>query len=212
LREVLRLYTVGGMRLDVYAIEFLWSSLMRERPSVLLECGSGISTLILAAYARKSCREWRRPVTVLSADQSRQFASETEGLLRKHSLDSYASVFEVPLNSDNTYDLTATALGGLLGQNGWDWLLIDGPFGPAGCRRQTLRDLAGFAHQNARWFLDDAFRDAELEILHRWASNSRFVVDGIVPTHSGLATGVIRRHNNSVDHTLSRNAESISPR
>jgi hypothetical protein len=203
LREILSPYTVGGMRLDSYAIQFLWDSLMRERPSVLMECGSGISTLVLATYAKKSSTEWERPVTVLSADQSREFASETESLLGRHSLDPYARVFQVPLNSRHTYDFGSTALAELLGQSGWDWLLIDGPFGPSGCRQWGLRDLAVYARPNARWFLDDAYRDAELEILRGWGRDSRVVVEGIVPTDSGLATGVIRGRDFSANSTNS---------
>jgi hypothetical protein len=210
LRQVLSPYTIGGMRLDVYAIRFLWASLMRERPSVLVEFGSGISTLILASYARKSAVEWNRPVMVLSADQSKEFAAETASLLRKHSLDSYARVFEVPLNGNNTYEFAATAFVESIEEHGWDWLLIDGPFGPAGCRQQTLRDMAPFSRHNARWFLDDAYRDAELSILERWGTDSRFTVEGIVPTHSGLATGLVQGRKNSADHKGSCKAESIS--
>ena len=53
--------------------------------------------------------------------------------------------------------------------------------------------LAPYSRAGTRWFLDDAFRDGELDILRNWARQPEFGVQGIVPIGKGLATGVIRK-------------------
>jgi hypothetical protein len=192
LRGILSGYSIGGMRLDKHAIAFLWRNLLQDRPSVLFECGSGLSTLILAAYARKCESEGKVTVRIISVDQSPTYVTETESILRTHGLGSYVQLYTVPLDFSGSYDFGAIALSEILNGKGPEWILVDGPFGPPGCRERSLTDISHLCKPGARWFLDDAFRDAEIGILRRWKSNSKIRVDGIIPTEAGLATGHIR--------------------
>lgn len=47
------------------------------------------------------------------------------------------------------------------------------------------------AVQGARWFLDDAYRDGELEVLNKWTGLTGIIVDGIYPIGKGLGTGFV---------------------
>jgi hypothetical protein len=112
-------------------------------------------------------------------------------MLGRHGLDGYVRFFVIPLNSGGGYDFDAAPIEKYMGGNGVDWILIDGPFGPPGCRLGTLVDLAKFCSPRARWFLDDAFRDAELGILQRWSTYPSITIEGILATREGLATGTL---------------------
>jgi hypothetical protein len=51
--------------------------------------------------------------------------------------------------------------------------------------------LERFARPGARWFLDDAFRDGELDCLRGCHQLPRFAVVGIWPVGKGLAAGIV---------------------
>jgi len=53
--------------------------------------------------------------------------------------------------------------------------------------------LERFARPDARWFLDDAFRDGELDCLREWNQQQRCSIAGIWPI-GGLAMGTVQ-HN-----------------
>ena len=44
---------LGLWALDEKTIEFLWATIFDKRPEVIIECGSGTSTMILATYASR---------------------------------------------------------------------------------------------------------------------------------------------------------------
>jgi len=101
----------------------------------------------------------------------------------------FVTVVHVPLR-EGPYDVGKL---GVVPPGGHvDWILIDGPSGPPGCRYWTLPALRGHCGPGARWFLDDAFRDGELAILRKWRNVSGIVVEGIYPIGKGLATGRAR--------------------
>lgn len=92
---------------------------------------------------------------------------------------------------------TIALLGGFLlrevisPQSKVDWILIDGPAGSPGCRFNTLPTLLRFCHVGTRWFIADAFRDAEMKVLHQWQNIQNIAVEGIYPIGKGLATGQV---------------------
>jgi hypothetical protein len=180
---------VDGWSLDLATIRFLWMQLWHDAPRVIVEWGSGVSTVVFAAYAALSLSRQGRRCVVLSMEQDLGFKVETEGRLKKEHLGEFVTVLHAPLR-DGPYDLVE--LGVVEPGREVDWILIDGPSGPPGCRYWTLPALLGHCGAGARWFLDDAFRDGELAILQQWSKVSGVVVDGIYPIGKGLATGRAR--------------------
>ncbi len=159
--------------------------------ATVLECSSGISTLVLAR-----CMQLNGSGKVYSLEHDRHFAAQTRAQLRRHGLQDWATVIEAPLTP---YDLD--------GQS-WPWydltqlpelpaidlLVIDGP--PQATRPQA-RFPAGpllfpRLSSGAAVFLDDAARPDEQAILQRW----RLAFPALAYTNEACEKGcaVLRKH------------------
>jgi len=191
LRELLWNDVLGTWALDRSIIELLWKRIQWDRPKTVIECGVGVSTLILAKYATLHCSESTNPCRIFSLEQGVQIKQATESRLAQHGLRDCVRIIHAPISEQGQYELDANKLYEQLGSDRADWLLIDGPSGPEGCRVWTLPLLARFCRSGARWFLDDAFRDAELRILGEWSRIPGIIVEGIYPVGKGLATGIV---------------------
>lgn len=139
-----------------------------HRPTRILECSSGSSTLVLAR-----CCELNGTGHVFSLEHDEHFALETRQRLSEQGLDDWATVIHAPLvpvpeNGQPWYDL------GRIPSDPphFDLLVIDGP--PAStaphARYPALPMLNPFIAVGASIFLDDAARTDEQEILRRWSS------------------------------------------
>ena len=106
-------------------------------------------------------------------------------------LKQFVTILHAPISKRGDYQFDANELRKHLGSQEVDWLIIDGPAGPEGCRVSTLPFLARFCRPGARWFLDDAFRDGELKFLNHWDSIPGIEVERIYPIGKGLGAGVV---------------------
>lgn len=181
--------TLGGWSLDPDTIRFLWRSLLRESPKCILEFGSGKSTLMLAAYAQI---RYPDTVTVISLEQNAEECGQTLAMLTRLGLEQFANVIWAPVDEFGTYEISTAHLAAVVRERSPDWVLIDGPSGPPGCRVNTLLNFGQICAPFASWYLDDAFRDGELAILNRWSHTCGLRVDGIHPIGKGLARGIIQ--------------------
>jgi predicted O-methyltransferase YrrM len=138
----------------------LWSRVVELQPSLVVECGSGVSTVLFAA-AVPSAR-------VVAFEDLREHADKVRAMLEERNL------------------TAEVVVGGLVGHrlgpfydvevpDGVDFALIDGPRKAFGGRRQTFESL--WPHLSDDWevWLDDVDRVQESRYLRRWAS--RFPVD-----------------------------------
>jgi len=189
LADILAADELGVSALDSATITHLWLALMRERPHVIIECGSGVSTIVLAKFLSGFPDANRRHL--LTIEQDRSYLAHCATRLKALNLARFVTLLHVPLSPHGAYQFpSAPELRACLDERWIDWIVIDGPFGPSGCRANTLPALAPFARCGARWWLDDALRDGELGILRQWART--FSIDGIYPLGKGLATGRVR--------------------
>jgi len=196
LRRLLQDDAIGGWSLDTDTISILWRELQHAQPKVIIECGCGISTLCLAEYAELQCCKLGVHCTVISLEQDEQIKRSAEQRLVENGLDKWATILYAPITVEHKYDIETwnydvdrADLSSKLGAREADWVLVDGPAGPSGCRLGTVPMLAEFSRRGGRWYLDDAFRDGELEILRRWQRLPGIEVTGIHPIGKGLATG-----------------------
>jgi predicted O-methyltransferase YrrM len=192
LRRLLANDALGAWALDVFTIDFLWEKLQVEQPRAILECGAGASTVMLGQYAQLA-RGDQRPI-VVSLEQGKEVRDQAESRLRTCGLGG-VHVLHAPLDANCNYTFDCTVVEACLHGVKLDWILIDGPAGPERCRLETLPNLALFCRPGTRWFLDDAFRDGELEILNTWARMPGIKVEGIYALGKGLATGVVTDPN-----------------
>jgi hypothetical protein len=187
LRELLEHDQLGAWSLDPRTIDLVWAHLHRHRPRTIIECGAGVSTLVIGKYF-EACGGDR---SSLSLEQDAPYKEQIEARLLTHGMQRWCRVIHAPLSADDFYQIDHAAVAAELGARKADLLLLDGPSGRPGCRVWTLPVLAPFCRPGTRWFLDDAFRDGEMSVLRAWSRLRGVSVDGIYPVVKGFATGVI---------------------
>ncbi|MBM4032651.1 MAG: class I SAM-dependent methyltransferase [Planctomycetes bacterium] len=138
-----------------------------EKPELVLEAGSGVSTLFVA-YALRSAGQGR----VMSLEHSPEYADLSEKLLASHGLKDYATVVRAPLKRTGIagrdwlwYDLGALKL-----DQPVDLFIVDGPPAPVQrlARYPALPLLHGRLREGAAIILDDGCREDEKEIVAMW--------------------------------------------
>jgi predicted O-methyltransferase YrrM len=142
----------------------------RARPHVVLELGSGTSSVWLA-YALE-----RYGGRLLTFDHDAAYADRTTTLLRLHDLDGIVEVNHAPLRPLELdgevfewYDPEA-----FTGVKDVDLLVIDGPPGRTGrmARYPALRMLEGALSSSALIALDDVDRPDEEATVRRWIEDT----------------------------------------
>jgi predicted O-methyltransferase YrrM len=138
-----------------------------RRPTVVVETGSGTSTVVIAASLRRlgGGHLW-------SLEHLPRFAEQTRALLADRGLTDWATVVDAPLVDvrlgDGTwrwYDLT-----GLSGDERIELLLVDGPPGDTGplARYPALPLLLERLAPGASILIDDGARPDERAMVARW--------------------------------------------
>lgn len=141
-------------------------------PRVVVECSSGLSTVVAAALCRN-----RGDGKVYSLEHDPVYAEKTRRLLAARGLDQWAQVIDAPLVpttvddwSGQWYDLSRLPQDIRAGL-----LVVDGPpstLSPL-ARYPALPLLRSRLAPGARVVLDDADRDDEREIVRRWLRSER---------------------------------------
>lgn len=139
----------------------------RERPKLVVETGSGVSTLVLA-YALEKLGEGRR---VVALDHDPAFAARTRELIAAHGLEAIASVVDAPLEpieirGEQHRWYATRALAGLAPI---DLVFDDGPPRHVGSmlRYASLHVLADRLAPRATFVLD-VVGPEERAVLARW--------------------------------------------
>ena len=192
LKTLLMNDTLGEWALDAQTISVVWKILHREKPRLVVECGAGISTLVLARYAALTFSE-RNPCFIVSLEQDFATTQSIFARLGDAGLERFVQIVHSPLDANDNYSLhNFEKVLARLPRKYIDFLVIDGPEGAIGCRLETLPMLLGHCVEGAKWFLDDAFRDGEMRILHQWSHLASIEVEGIYPIGKGLGAGSVR--------------------
>lgn len=154
-----------------------------ERPTRVLETGSGVSTVFLAYALQDSGGH------VIALEQDEDYAAETRDMLRFHGLEDVATVVHAPLH---TYDIDGESW---LWYNwspepddAFDFLFIDGPSGDVQdlARYPVLPLVGSHVRDGSAVFVDDAARDDERQTVERWTDEEPVVVERYVDLEKGL--------------------------
>src|SRR6266536_561756 len=188
LDEILGAVELGNWTLAADSLRFLIGEIERIKPHVVLEFGSGVSTVCFAHALRGD------DAVVISIDHDGWFLEETRSLLRRAGLDDRVRLVSAPLVkveygrvSAVSYDLGHARA--LLRSHPPSFVLIDGPpRAITNSRYLTLPRLVGSAPPGARWFLDDALSALGIEIATGWAEIPGIAVEGICCVGNGLLT------------------------
>jgi rhodanese-related sulfurtransferase len=151
--------------------DFLWivaQHVLAHRPKVVVECSSGVSTVLLAASLKKlgAGHVW-------SLEHNEKYADQTQAALEQQGLTRFVTLVKAPLvphrlgeNVFNWYDVSTFPR-----IDSIELLVIDGPPARTGplARYPALPVLYPLLKLPATIFLDDSLRSEEQEILRRWA-------------------------------------------
>jgi hypothetical protein len=140
---------------------------LSQRPRQIVECSSGISTVVLAR-----CVQMNGEGHVYSLEHDRTFADKTRTLLRQQGLESYATVIDAPLTQTDLENwggrwYSTDALPKTLSI---DLLVIDGPpiDTAKAARYPAIPVLGPKFHNGTAVFLDDANRADESWAVEKW--------------------------------------------
>jgi len=158
----------GGWAASPDMLHVLITVIHSKRPKVVLECSSGLSTIVIA-----SCLKRQGGGHVVSLEHSPEYASKTRELIRLHGLEDWARVVDAPLISmaidhwtGAWYDISGLDLAMKA-----DLLVVDGP--PSDevylGRYPAFPALTGHLNDDAFIVLDDADRDMEKTMVTRWS-------------------------------------------
>jgi predicted O-methyltransferase YrrM len=162
-----------------------------ERPSLVVECGSGASTLWLALALRRFGIEGR----VVALDHDPTFGGKTRDLLARHGVGDLAEVRDAPLEDFSLEGETYSWYSRRAWQDltGIDLLFVDGPPATTGhqARYPALPLLAGSLSPAATAVLDDLVVPDMQKVLGRWLDAYPDFSSEILPLEKQAA--VLRR-------------------
>jgi len=168
--------TWGGWAIDPVFAETLTRLAVQRRPSLIVECGSGSSTIVLAACVRALGSGH-----VVSLDHDAQYAERTRQRLVEEGLDQWATVVTAPLADRRVdgeprrwYDVAPESL---FERDSIQMLVVDGPPGwtadgarVPGARWPAVPVLRDSLADHCVIVMDDSDRPDERENAKRWAA------------------------------------------
>ncbi|MCU7918357.1 MAG: class I SAM-dependent methyltransferase [Candidatus Thiodiazotropha sp. (ex Epidulcina cf. delphinae)] len=147
-------------------IQIIVDACLSARPSLVLECSSGLTTLMLARCCQMNGRG-----RVVSLEDGEQYADNTRAYIDRYGLGRYASVIHAPLRR-SMLDGAEYAWYAIdkIPEKGIDMLVIDGPSGfiQKHSRYPALPVCYSRLSEGCRIYLDDAARPDEREIVALW--------------------------------------------
>jgi predicted O-methyltransferase YrrM len=165
--------------------------IITERPSLIVECGSGASTLWLALAMRRFKIDGR----IIALDHDPVFGGKTRDLLARHDVSHLAEVRDAPLESFSLEGETYSWYARQAWENltGIDLLFVDGPPAATGhqARYPALPLLSGSLSPVATAVLDDLVVPDMQKVLQRWLDAHPDFSSEILPLEKQAA--VLRR-------------------
>jgi len=163
-----------GWSIDPLFGETLVRLIVTRKPKLILECGSGSSTLIAAACVRENGGG-----KVVSLEHDPEYAEQTRKLLEAYGLGDYALVVVAPLEDQGLNEKTVNWYHFDPGEHlpgKIDLLVVDGP--PAGLawknadpprRYPAVPLLRAHLASDCVILVDDGDREGEQRMVARWA-------------------------------------------
>lgn len=160
---------LAGWALSPTGLLALTDLVQASEARLVVECGSGTSTLWLAYAMRRN-----GVGKVVALDHLPQYAERTRSMIHSHGLDAFVEVRDAPLVPRSTprgeymwYDFDPASLNEPV-----DVLVVDGPPGDTGphARYPALPIFEDCLAKEARILMDDVDRRDEQEVLDVWLS------------------------------------------
>jgi predicted O-methyltransferase YrrM len=194
--RLIRALPTRGWHLRAEAMKLLAGIVAEAGPRLVLELGSGSSTVLLASQ----CRSAGGGARVVSVEESPFFAARTRRLLRRHNLLDWVSLVVSPVVGTRIgswrgycYELPDSAIAAVMEGARADLVLIDGPMSAwtrrGDCRYGTLPLIRRWLADRALVIVDDAHRRGERDIIARWTAERLFEPLRSYAVGDGLTVG-----------------------
>jgi predicted O-methyltransferase YrrM len=147
-------------------LQLLAATVIDKQPEFILECGSGLTTLIMARACQLNGRG-----RVISLENGAEFVDTSYEVIRHYDLSDFIDIIHAPLTAvkvgDEIYQWYTLDD---LPDYSFDVFSIDGPPGflQNQSRYPALPLLKQHLHKGSDVFLDDAARDDEKALVQRW--------------------------------------------
>jgi Methyltransferase domain len=187
---------MGTWSMSPASLNFLESEIRKWKPNLVLELGSGLSTLCLAQYMREA-RPGSDHIHICSIEQNAAVVESTLGRLKAAGLEEHVRIFHAPLSEQTIEGLRTTCyvlpheFRATMEIVRPDFVVIDGPAAEDGARFGTLPLIRPYLDSSAHFYLDDALRDGEIDIANRWEPLPHVTLNGIYLTEKGILLGQI---------------------
>ena len=159
----------GGWAASPDVVLCLVDRLLERRPALVVECGSGVSTLFLALAAEQH----GLPTRIVSLEHLEEYAEGTRALLARHGVAHRAEIRLAPLGPSSVpgHDTAWYAESAVADLAEIGLLFVDGPPEATGpmVRYPAVPLLRDRFAADCTIVLDDAVRDDEREAERRWA-------------------------------------------
>lgn len=164
-----------------------WRHVRAVRPETVVECGSGVSTLVLAAACRSN-----GVGRVVALEHDERYVGTTRALLAEHDLEGWAEVRHAPLERVHGQERPWYRLD-RLPDAPFDLVLVDGPPGNQDplARLPATEVLPPRLAPGGVVVFDDAHREGERTVVERWLEDRPQFTLEEVPHEKG--TAVLRR-------------------
>jgi hypothetical protein len=186
---------VNAYALGTETLNFLDNRIRRLRPNAVLELGSGVSTVVLAACMAET--HGGGSAHVFSVDESETYLDRTLRMLDAACLRSCVRLAHrrvrdqvVCGRSTRCYELGETFLQTFLEQAP-EVVLIDGPSGGGTVRLATLPLVLGHVRRPCTFFLDDALRDDEIAVATLWQTLPGIRLHAVHLVGHGVLEGIV---------------------
>lgn len=160
----------GGWAASPDLLLFCVDTLLAEAPDLVVECGSGLSTLFLSLAASQHGMTTR----IVALEHEETFASATRALLERHGVGDRAEVRLAPLRPTSIleHETPWYAESALEGLDGIGLLLVDGPPTATGpqARFPAVPLMKDRFADRCTIVMDDLVRAADHETARRWAT------------------------------------------
>lgn len=173
---------LAGWALSPSSLLKLTDLILEDKAELVLECGSGTSTLWMAYAMRQNGKG-----TIIALEHKAEYARCTQEMLDSHGLGSFVEVFEVPLTLRATprgmyqwYDFDFAGISQPI-----DMLVVDGPIGSVGphARYPALPLSKPYLQRDSKIVLDDMDRPDEREIVQFWLAENPTLAQALAPNH-----------------------------
>ena len=174
-------------------LELIVEHCLADKPETVMECSSGLTTLMLAR-----CCQINNRGHVYSLENGLDYAEATRRHINRHGLDDYSTVLHVPLEdyAINQHDYSWYAAAPIP-KKSIDILVIDGPPGflQRHSRYPALPVFFERLAENAIVFLDDAARIDERELVDLWLGEYPALTHEFIGTERGCSVLRVSRHS-----------------